>query len=606
MSYKILSKDFNFSKTFFIYKDMRELLVLPQTSKRTLSDEELCYERIFYRNFDGNWIEREKEIPLKNILLSSPDKTKCLCPLHRKFEEAEISNEGAVIKCGTNVKGVAIPFIVYPDDLLKMRHRLNMLENYLIANKHLGDEVLYTKKRLYAKYLDILQKFNDTYVYGEKKLPFNVFEIRIFQNVTKKRCLVKYTEFDRKKIYDDMPFRLSDSFVKRPYITFDVGNCDNKKLFDSRAVEQEIEYPLPENLKHIAYDTILNTINEWAGKPLEFHTPLQNMSLLNAASFFPYEPNMYLLLKYFFKPNYSTNDQLNNKCIKQLSKNDTDVVSSFCQIVGAKPYRTLRKEFVEEPSVLFYYVKFWEMGFRDKNFFNYIFSEIKKLGLAQSFLQAEKDDFEYLKCTSPVALGDSGLFAFFFEHRNLANLKFFCDLSIPLRGEKATYAALSRENISIYCMYDTLRMFHEAYEYLSESERKKILQEGMTLRNHDMLAKIIARNANKNIDFKWTKEQFALEGNVNGYDFILPKDYYTLIDLGTEMHNCVASYKRLILDQTSTIVAVTKDGAYSACIEIRKPHDVRQKLGKYNAKLDGDVATAVSDWMKKHQLVSRY
>lgn len=585
---------------------MKKLLALPQTSEQSLFGEELCYERIFYRDFDGIWTERKEEIPLKNILLTSPDKSKCLCPLHRKFEEAEISNENAVFKCGTNVKGVPIPFIVYPDDMLKIRNRLNMLENYLNENKHLGDEVLHTKKRLYDQYLEKLQKFNDTYVYGENKLPFNVFEIRIFQNVTKKRCLVKYTEFDRKKIYDDMPFRLSDSFVKRPYMTFDVGNCDNKKLFDSKAVQLEAEYPLPENLKHIAYDTVLNTINEWAGKQLTFHTPLQNMALLNAASFFPYEPNMYLLLKYFFKPNYSTNNQLNYKFIKQLSKNDTDVVSSFCKIVDAKPYRTLRKEFVEEPSVLFYYVKFWEMGFRDKNFFNYMFSEIKKLGLAQSLLQAEKDEYEYWKHMKPSALDDSGLFAFFFEHRDLTNLKFFCDLSLPVRGEKATYAALTREKISSYYIYDTLRMFHEAYDFLSESERKKILQEGITQRHHDMLAKIIARNAKKNIDFKWTKEQFALEDNVNGYDFILPKDYYTLIDLGTEMHNCVASYKSLILDQTSTIVAVTKDKVYSACIEIRKPHDVLQKLGKYNAKLEGDVATAVSKWMKQHHLVARY
>lgn len=183
-------------------------------------------------------------------------------------------------------------------------------------------------------------------------------------------------------------------------------------------------------------------------------------------------------------------------------------------------------------------------------------------------------------------------------------LKFFCDVSLPLRGEKATYLALAKnKSLDKNTALDTLRMFEQSYEFLSESEKKKILQEGCTKYNHDMLVRIINHNKNKNVEFTLTKEQLSLEDDIDGYTFRLPKDYHSLLDLGSIMNNCVASYKDRVIANTSTIISVAKADDFCACIEIIEKNHVIQNLGKHNEMLNGEVSTVVSKWMEKHELV---
>lgn len=89
-------------------------------------------ERIFYRNLAGGWTEKAHEIPIKNILLFA--KAECFCHLHRKFEEAQITADKVIFKCGATAKGVALPFVMSPDYIIKTYERMEELDKILKDN----------------------------------------------------------------------------------------------------------------------------------------------------------------------------------------------------------------------------------------------------------------------------------------------------------------------------------------------------------------------------------------------------------------------------------------------------------------------------------------
>lgn len=114
---------------------------------------------------------------------------------------------------------------------------------------------------------------------------------------------------------------------------------------------------------------------------------------------------------------------------------------------------------------------------------------------------------------------------------------------------------------------------------------------------HDKLAQILAKEESKNVPLK---DNSALDARIYGFDFIAPRMSHDLIDLGTALHNCVANYKKRVINGECAIVAALKDGRPVVCIEIRGDEIVQAKLvnnkGVYTSESE-EVKNAVYQYM---------
>ena len=71
-----------------------------------------------------------------------------------------------------------------------------------------------------------------------------------------------------------------------------------------------------------------------------------------------------------------------------------------------------------------------------------------------------------------------------------------------------------------------------------------------------------------------------LEDDIDGYSFRLPKDSYQLCEIGTALHNCVASYGERVAKEECTIVYAQKNGEYKICIEVRGKEIVQERIDR--------------------------
>ena len=71
-----------------------------------------------------------------------------------------------------------------------------------------------------------------------------------------------------------------------------------------------------------------------------------------------------------------------------------------------------------------------------------------------------------------------------------------------------------------------------------------------------------------------------LEDDIDSYSFRLPKDSYQLCEIGTTLHNCVASYGKSVLQKECAIVYTQKDGQYKICIEGRGKEIVQKRIDR--------------------------
>ena len=102
--------------------------------------------------------------------------------------------------------------------------------------------------------------------------------------------------------------------------------------------------------------------------------------------------------------------------------------------------------------------------------------------------------------------------------------------------------------------------------------------------------------------FTYTDEQRRLADNVGDLEFALPKDSYHLCEIGTALHNCVASYADSVLRNNCTIVYAKKDGEYKVCIEVRG-NQILQELTDRNANPDEATQKLLDEWHVRHGLL---
>ena len=101
----------------------------------------------------------------------------------------------------------------------------------------------------------------------------------------------------------------------------------------------------------------------------------------------------------------------------------------------------------------------------------------------------------------------------------------------------------------------------------------------------------------------------ALNADVNGLHFVVPKTAADLMIIGKQLKNCVGSYKDRVMKGNTAIVVVTDDNMKPvACLELTKDIDSKEKFTKLvQAKLFGnqcvsknkDVNNTVLTWANK-------
>lgn len=148
-----------------------------------------------------------------------------------------------------------------------------------------------------------------------------------------------------------------------------------------------------------------------------------------------------------------------------------------------------------------------------------------------------------------------------------------------------------------------MEMFARYFNHLPEELVKDILEDGFTKFNHDALSNISYQVKNKNIVFKYSWEQEKLEDDIDGFSFRLPKDSYQLCEIGTALHNCVASYAESVEKKECTIVYVQKDGQYKICIEVREKEILQERIDR-NASPGAEENSVLEKWHERHALRS--
>jgi len=169
---------------------------------------------------------------------------------------------------------------------------------------------------------------------------------------------------------------------------------------------------------------------------------------------------------------------------------------------------------------------------------------------------------------------------------------------LPIYGEAGL--------IQIVELAEVLKDCFELYQQLNEQNRRAILEEKVRIRDlHDWMAKRHRRQSHKNLTFSVPDHIVRrLSMQTNRLKFFLPKESVELIDAGVELHNCVASYGRAMLDNTKWIVLVSDDnGRLAACLEIEGRNLVQAKIDKNrpvagNPKLNAEVLS----WAKEANL----
>lgn len=372
----------------------------------------------------------------------------------------------------------------------------------------------------------------------KEKIHKNKFEITLFEIDRSKLCYETCREGAQKIPY-----------LKNKY-EFNFDNGDFKCIKESKDI---LTVKFPEELKK----DFLDFRNSWAGRKLSTVCSAKGVKFLKSLCEYPYEPNFSVLKELCQDEGINLGDRCNPNGFKE-----------FCEINEIQNCKTLRKLYVENPVTLLYYFDLQKCGFKDLNIiFNMISSE--------SF----KD---------------------FYKYENTA-LIFFMKQALKHRSEKAVWNLFRNIKFHQYAR-DILRMLLDYWDYISEEIKSKILYEGFTKYNHDILSKAVTRVKDTNIEFKYTKEQMALEDDVMGYKFRLPENSENLKALGDEMNNCVAGYRGRILSKASTIVYAEKDSKKRICIEIINNHIV-QSYAPGNQILVGNEKKIMKQWARKKKLI---
>ncbi len=281
----------------------------------------------------------------------------------------------------------------------------------------------------------------------------------------------------------------------------------------------------------------------------------------------PFEPN---LCSVIFSSEYE-----DAKGRFKYKRNDSRVLNHFFEKNHIRGYRILRKYFSVQPDVILAYMRLKKCGFKDLNLYNRVFETKKSIEMIMD--------------------------------TDLASFVFFSKYCISHRSEIATLNILLRSEVepdddivdTRFYIRDGIMMFTDYFKHIPEALRKDIIYQGFTEFNHDALSNISYKVCNPNIKFRYSEKQKKLEDEIDGLKFRLPVNSDQLCEIGTCLHNCVASYADKVKKHESTIVYAEKDGQYKICIEIKDGLAVQERVDR-NKRPDPEMRGILSEWHNRH------
>ena len=342
------------------------------------------------------------------------------------------------------------------------------------------------------------------------------------------------------------------------------------ELEDIRDQCTRIQKLFPYSVIEKAFMRLLELAEQFTGVSFDQYRDQLKTKKLELYEFYkvtmlPMCPNLYDIIN---------DEEIKNRHVHfRYKRTDSKIFKRFCRKYRIRNTKVLRKTFLERPEVLITFLHLKDCGFRDMNLYNRVIISSEYSG---------KIDWT-----------------------NQRSLAFFCQYSIKKRGQKATMnTILKTTGVDAFFndyFRDGLDMFAKYFKHIPDTLKTDILTDGFTQFNHDALANIAYRYENKNITFTYTDEQKKLEDDIDGYCFRLPENSYELCEIGTSLHNCVATYASSVKDKACTIVYATKDDKYEICIEVRK-NEVWQQRMDHNKNPDKEQQEVLSKWRTRHNL----
>ncbi|MCR5699497.1 MAG: PcfJ domain-containing protein [Treponemataceae bacterium] len=536
----------------------------------------------------SSFVEREKQfldekiIPIKTDAVAQTQLT--FCPEHKEWEKVSVTdniedeNDGFQIQteCGQILSGFPIEIPKVPDEnknkIRICKNELESLQTHAEGLRKIPQETLsdYLSQTLR---LERLQTENDNF-YDDMQCKKDLFGFQLYTDEKRRLLELTYFMLDRKIVDSNLfnpkatppvkkyAIKLRMTEFPSIYIPSDHGTATNLWGEVQKCKDKEIIFnaKLPQSAKN----QIHKMMNIFAGREISLNTVLDGEEFLRGICEFPYEPNLLIV------------DNFKNKVLSDMKTEDkisSDVYNKACEWLQIRNFPTLRKLFYKNPPVLLLFKKLLNLGFKDLNIITSILSD---------------SDSMYL-----FDLGEMSLNRF---------------VSFLLEGhpEKTVWTMLKKNlndaQLGMTELDDGIDMFHQYFNYIEETTKKSIMKDGMTLYNHDLLAKLSLDIKNKNVEFFYTAEQLTLEDEIDDYKFQLAKNSEMLRELGSKLHNCVASYTQRIVSGNCIIVFAHVEGELKLCIEVRG-NIVWQQRADRNSNPVGKDALALKKWEEKHNLV---
>ena len=284
----------------------------------------------------------------------------------------------------------------------------------------------------------------------------------------------------------------------------------------------------------------------------------------------PCEPKLFVVLK---------NKEFDSLNIRfKYERTDTEVLNKFLRKTHINGYRILRKVYADSPLILLTYRRLHDAGFRDVNLYNRVIQ--------------------------------NGEYYNFIDILPRADFIFFSNYCIKHRGENATLNLLLKQvdqenseydDFAFLDHADTLTMFHKYFRHIPKQLKKDILKDGFTQFNHDALSNLSYRLSTKRIIFNYSEDEKKLEDDIDGYSFRLPQNSNQLCEIGTSLHNCVASYADQVSKKECTIIYVTKNDEYKICIEVRGKEILQERVDR-NVSPNEEEKIILQKWYEGHAL----
>ena len=565
--------------------------------------EKNAWYRSATKKLYGEWKMIPSEMQNGKIILRNVHDGRFFCPIHCRWERFSMQDEfHFVCEKGKASSGLLVPFV-----LEEKKKTLPEFRGVLILSQ---DGV---------RKPDFLEeKPDETWDRDEENILYDECIFSVTADYEKKICTVSSVSINRKKFLSynegnlflsNIPYGIDERFYyfEGKYIT---RKGKTEKIYDRSDV---LSYGYTAHLPHFFENEIekiaQKMVNAYAGRKIRINkTFYHGEALLKALAYFPYEANLYTVTK---------ETKLQSAFLEERHAHENpNAYNDFCAYIGIKSFRTLRKLFETEPSVLKWYKNLYTMGFRDLN----IIIEIVELCVRskKEYLRNEENRAHYERrydWINGFGLDGEGLESTFFlnidnygipPHSDVARIEpfvFFCGYAIPIQGERATWHALNKEPHLVYReRWDIAHMFRNYFTQLRDEEIAMVLRDGFTTQVHNTLSRITGNLQYENFVFEYTKSQKALADEIDGYTFSLPSCVDEMHTLGARMHNCVFSYWQSVKNGNCTIVSASVDGSPKICIEVGSHGRILQVRAPYNASLSGEQKKVFGKWQKKHSL----